>query len=60
MSPLRVKRENTPESVAPDYGVLDSPGGGWGGLDRLKAELRTSGVHIRGWGSHGGLSLLPL
>jgi len=29
-------------------------------LDRLKAELRTSGVHIRGWGGHGGLSLLPL
>jgi len=29
-------------------------------LDRLKAELRTSGVHIREWGGHGGLSLLPL
>jgi len=48
-------------SVAPDYGVLDSPvGGGWRRLDRLKAELRTSGVHIRGWGRHGGLRLLPL
>ena len=42
-------------SVVPDYGVLDSPvGGRWGGLDRLKAELRTSGVHIRGWVGHGG------
>jgi len=64
VAPLGAKTHRRPNprgSVAPDYGVLDiSVGGGWGGLDRLKAELRTSGVHIRGWGRHEGLRLLPL